>query len=100
MSDQREPALLILCTTWLRRLDWFNELFLGLQAAVLARVMNEVSKATQDACEKMRPVFHKYERPDDVGWVGWIEIDGEVVAHKGLDGKIVQKTKIEGEDNA
>lgn len=32
--------------------------------------------------------FVKYDRPDDVGWAGWIEVLGEVIAFIGLDGRI------------
>ncbi len=32
--------------------------------------------------------FKRYRRPDDVGWLGWIEVLGEVIAHVDLGRRI------------
>ncbi len=33
--------------------------------------------------------FKRYQRPDDVGWLGWLEVMGEAIAFIGLDRRIV-----------
>ena len=43
--------------------------------------------------------FKRYCRPDDVGWLGWIEVLGEVIAYVDLHRRIVFSSETECDDS-
>lgn len=40
--------------------------------------------------------FKRYDNPDDVGWLGWLEVLGECIAFIGLDRRIVWAGELKG----
>lgn len=65
--------------------QWFNDHPVNLQNLIVDRCANEVQKSVEEAVEFNKPVFKKYNRPDDTQWAGWYEIDGKPIGYKGLN---------------
>lgn len=62
-----------------------------LKSVAIQLAATEALTAAMRSLNRDAPVFIKYERPDDVGWAGWYEINSACVGHKALDGSFVPK---------
>ena len=69
--------------------EWYVRLQDGVKEWFAKEIADCVQREIESHLEHGQPEFRKYNRPDDVNWAGWYEVNGATIGHLGLDKKFV-----------